>query len=131
MVERIVEKFNGILADMKRSQGDVALFALMKMDELTDKWTVVLSSPWAQEGDEVVFKYVFELIKKTLLPEELSTIARIAIYSQTDHLIELLLKFNSGASIMNEKINGNQVHEGYIIEANQNPASPRHQEKLV
>ena len=119
----MVEKFKKILAAIKDGRGGVAVFALMKMDELTDRWTVVLSAPWAKEGDAEVFKYILDLIRSNLSPEEISTVARISIFSQKDHLIELLLKYASGASISG-KINGNQIHEGYIIETDPNPEPP-------
>ena len=114
----MVEKFKTILTEIKRSKGEVALFALMRMDELTDRWTIILNAPWAKEGDTEIFRYILNLIKSNLSQEEFSTIARIGIFSKTDHFIELLLKYNSGTSITNEKINGNQIHEGYILESN-------------
>ena len=125
----MVEKFRKIFATIKNEKGGVFIFALMKMDELTDKWTVVLSAPWAVEGDAEVFKYILDLIKTQLLPEEVSTVARISIFPQTDHLIEMLSKYASGASISG-KINGNQIHEGYIIEANSNPSTIKPVEQL-
>lgn len=114
----MVEKFKTILAEIRRSKGEVALFALMRMDELTDRWTVILNAPWAKEGDIEIFRYILKLIRSNLSQEEFSTIARIGIFSRTDRFIKLLLKYNSDTSITNEKINGNQIHEGYIFESN-------------
>ncbi|MDE1970242.1 MAG: hypothetical protein KGI50_01565 [Patescibacteria group bacterium] len=114
----MVEKFKKILEKMETAKGGVFLFALMKMDELTDKWTVVLCAPWAKEGDAEIFKYVLNLIQSEFSQEELSTIARIGLFSKTDHLIGELMKYNSDTSISNEKVNGNQVHYGYIIKSN-------------
>lgn len=114
----MVEKFRNILEKMRRERGELSLFALMRMDELTDKWTVVLSAPWATEGNVDIFKYVLGCIKDALLPEELATIARIGIYSKTDHFIQLMFSYNSGASLLNQPLNGNKIHEGYIIESN-------------
>jgi hypothetical protein len=117
----MVEKFKTILKEIKSSKGEVELFALMRMDELPDKWSIILSAPWAKEGDLEVFKDILNLIKLNLSQEELSTIARISIFPRTDHFIEeLLSKYTSGASISNEKINGNQIHEGYILDSNPN-----------
>ena len=60
----MVEKFKLILAEIKRTKGEVFLFGIMKMDEITDKWSVILSAPWASEGSEDSFKYLFDLILK-------------------------------------------------------------------
>ncbi|HTE48384.1 MAG TPA: hypothetical protein VK675_00560 [Candidatus Paceibacterota bacterium] len=116
----MVEKFRKILESIKKEKGEINLFALMKMDELADKWTLILSASWAKEGDTNTFKYILNSIKSVLSPEEITSIARVAIYPKTSHLIELLLKYNNGTTIVNESINGNQVHEGYIIESNVN-----------
>jgi len=116
----MVEKLKTILSEIKRSKGEVVLFALMKMDELADNWTIVLSAPWAKEGDTDIFKYVLNLVRSNLSREEFSSIARIGIFSKNDRFIELLLKYNSGVFIENEKINGNYIYEGYILECNPN-----------
>ena len=42
-------------------------------------------------------------------------VARIGIFSKSEHLIELLLQYKKGAVIENEKINGNVVHQAYIF----------------
>ena len=60
------------------------------------------------------------MIKSNLSEEELSTMARIGIFPKTDNFIQLLLKYGSGSSIINEEVNGNTIHEGYIIESNIN-----------
>lgn len=115
----MVEKFITILRDIKATKGDVCLFALLKMDEFTDKWTVVLSAPWATEGDAETFKYVLRKIRDSLAPEEVGTIARISIFAPTDHLItDLTEKYRSGAIIKDTRANGNQIHFGHIIESN-------------
>jgi len=114
----MVEKFKTIVEKIRQEKGELNLFALMKMDEIADKWTVILSAPWSQEGNADNFKYILDTIKSNLTTEEVSTIARVAIYPKTNHLIDLLLKFNAGASIVNQPINGNQIHEGYVIISN-------------
>lgn len=127
----MVDKFKTILDEIKRSKGEVVLFALMRMDDLADRWTIVLSAPWAKEGNPDIFKYILNLVKFALSPEEFATIARISIFPKTDHFIELLLKYSNGALIANEKINGNQIHEGYIIESNPNLEKEIQQKNLI
>ena len=126
----MVEKFKKILAKMKLEKGNVFIFALLKMDELTDKWSVILSAPWAEEDDSDTFKYVFNLIESELTSEEFSSIARVGIFPKTDYFVEFLLKHGISTPLTNEKINGTQVHEGYIIESNPE-AKESAQQKLV
>ena len=114
----MVEKFKTILSSIELERGEVAIFALLKMDEFVDKWTVVISASWATDDNR---PEVFEMIRKkiidTLTPAEVAEIARISIFSIDEHLIQELLQFKTDAVIENRKINGNEVHSAHIIKS--------------
>lgn len=114
----MVEEFQKILESIEKEKGEVAIFALLKMDEFVDKWTVVFCASWATDASRAT---VFEIIRKkiieTLKPEEVSEIARIAIYPRMEHFIQELIQYKSGTIIENKKINGNTVHYAYIIKS--------------
>ena len=115
----MVEKFQTILTELVHRHGPVYLFGIMQMDELADKWTIVLSAPWVTAVNyQIVFEEIRKLLVGQLTNEELSSIARLGIWMPTDHFIELLLKYQAGTEINNQKINGNMVYKGYIIESN-------------
>jgi hypothetical protein len=113
----MVEKFKKILGQIVHEKGKVKLFAIMKMDDITDKWSVILSADWStEETNKEDFKYVLHLLMKEFSQEELATIARVVILSEKEHLVESLLKFKSGSVIKDEvKINGNLIHEATIF----------------
>lgn len=118
----MVDKFKTILSIIIKEKGEVSFFGILKMDELLEKWTVLLSAAWSSEatkkGD---FEYIRNLILKTLNSEEISNIARLGILSKDTHLIQLLLKYQSDTEITSDtKLNGNIVHAGYIIASNPN-----------
>lgn len=114
----MVEKFKKILKDIEEKNGEVYIFALLKMDEFFDKWSVVICAPWATTANR---NEAFDVIKKEILNSiteaEVNEIARLGIFEKNEHLIEELLKFKSETEIKGEKINGNIVHEGYIIKS--------------
>lgn len=117
----MVEKFQKILADIEATSGKVTLLALLKMDALVDKWTIVLCAPWASDDKrDEAFNIIRNEIRKILTPEELSEFSIIAIYSKGEHLIQELLQYQSGAEVGNKPINGNIVHSGKIIVSNPN-----------
>lgn len=127
----MVENFKKILKKMIDDRGDIYLLALLKMDDLADKWTVILSAPWAQEGDSDIFKYVLNQLKSNLASEELTNIARLGIVPKEDHLVSLLMRFNSETPLKNEKVNGNLIHEGYIVLSNKNAEETTRQGKML
>ncbi len=114
----MVEKFKKILSDIESAKGKVAIFALLKMDEFVDKWTVVFSASWANDTNR---DEIFQLIRKetidNLTAEEVAEIARIAIFPKTEHFIEELLQYQAGTKIENRAVNGNKVHYAEIIKS--------------
>jgi len=117
----MVEEFTKILNILTKQNKPVWLFACLKMDEFVDKWSLIFSAPWiTEENGRTELLEILEITKKNLNDENLSSIARIVFMSKDEHLIEELLKKNSGEEINDERINGNIIHEGYIIESNPN-----------
>jgi hypothetical protein len=115
----MVEKFQKILENIESIKGEANIFALLKMDEFIDKWTVVFSASWAtNENRSEIFEIIRKQISTILSAGEIADIARIAIYPQNEHFIQELLQFQSGTIIENQKINGNTVHYAHIIKSN-------------
>jgi len=121
----MVDKLKEILKTMKLEGNPVWLFAFLKMDEIVDKWSLIISAPWVnEENREEKFKYIINLLKSNLNEEELSSIARIVVLSKDSYLSQELLKKKSGDLIKDEKINGNIVHDGQVIESNSDAQWP-------
>jgi len=114
----MVDKFKTILNNLE-AKGPITLLALLKMDDILDKWIVVFCAPWSTEQNMAeTFEFIRKEILKTLDAQEVSEIARIAIYGRSEHLIEELLKYQSGVELKDQKINGNLVHSANIIRSN-------------
>lgn len=117
----MVDKFRTILSELNTNHKPVWLLALLKMDDIVDRWSVIISAPWIKETDRnAQFSYILGLIKERLTQDEMFSIARIVFLSKDDHLVEELLKRGTGEKIDNEPVNGNTVHDGVIIESNPN-----------
>ncbi len=113
-----LSKLKKIVEDLKTEDKPVWIFAILKMDEYIDKWSVAVSAPWADENDDEAFNKIFEMLKLNLSDDERASIARVGILRKDEHLIEELLKKTTDASLENTKINGNFVYEGYVVESN-------------
>lgn len=116
----MVEKFKEILTKIIEKKGRVTLFAILKMDDLTDKWSVVLCAPWATEDTlKENFNYLRSLILDTFNEEERATIARMIIYQKNKHIVEQLLQYKQDAVISEAvSLNGNLIHQAYILASN-------------
>lgn len=115
----MVEKFEKILREITKEKGEVVFFGLFKMDEITNKWSVLLAADWiSEESRDQCFFLVKKIILENLSNADTSAIARIGIFESTDHLIKLLLNFKTGSNILNQQINGNIIHEGVVLASN-------------
>lgn len=117
----MVDKFKKMLVEIIAAKGAVTLFAIMKMDDLTDKWSIIFAAPWADDAHrKEAFDFVFGLLPKYFNDEERTLVARIGIFDKNEHLIESLLQYKKDSFIESEKVNGNIVHQAYILESNSN-----------
>ena len=116
----MVDKLREIIDELNKDNKPVWLFACLKMDEFIDKWTLVISAPWVTESNRSEeFEKMIVLLKQKLDRQELFSIARLAFMPKDAHLVQELLKKRSGDIIRDEQLNGNKVHEGRVIESNQ------------
>ncbi|HSX17093.1 MAG TPA: hypothetical protein VLH86_03270 [Patescibacteria group bacterium] len=124
----MVEELNPLVEELKKDSR-ILLFALLKMDELTDRWTVIISGDNLEsiEDRKPLFEYVARTLGADTYQETLKKhdVARIGIFPLTNHLVEDLRKYGEDSEIENEKANGNFIHKGHIfINRDVAPASP-------
>lgn len=120
MVEELKkEELKKVLNILNENDKSVWLFASLKMDEFVDKWSLVFSAPWINElNKSEEFKNIIDILKENIADDKLSSIARIVFLPKTDHLVEELLKKTTGYEFKEEKVNGNIIHCGVVIESN-------------
>jgi len=116
----MVEKITEIIEELEESNKPFWVVALLKMDELVDRWSLVMSAPWVNDTNRSdAFGEILELLKSKLSQEELVSIGQLGLLPKEDHLIDELLKFDSGSTV-NGKLNGNMIHEGTVIKSDRN-----------
>jgi len=114
----MVEELKKICQILKERGRPVWLFASLKMDELSE-WSLVISAPWLNESNRgKEFENILNLLKENMTDDKLSSIARISFLAKDDRLVEELLRKKPDDKIEEEKVNGNIIHEGFIIESN-------------
>lgn len=122
----MIERFKTILKKIEDTKGEVKLFALLKMDEIIDKWSIILSASWITDEEkdrDEIFDFIISEITNQLLKEEVDTIARLSLYDANNYLVGLITN-RCGAvlgdetkTLTNEAINGNKIHEAVIFRA--------------
>jgi hypothetical protein len=113
----MVDKLKQVVEALNCRRNDVCLFAVLKMDDLIDKWSVVASGPWADDSRQrrAVFDEILSIMNEKMGEQELDSFARIGVLPLNDHLIQELMKFKKDTVIEDQKINGNFVYKGYVL----------------
>ena len=114
----MVDKLKAILELINEDKRNVLLFAVLKIDEITDRWSIVYSESdiTDEKTRKETFLYLANKLIANLDKKDINTIARVAVSSSDNHLVEALMQFKSGYEIKESTpVNGNIVHEGYIL----------------
>ena len=116
MVDEIKDKYSAVASELEKID-DVRFFAVLKMDDITDRWSLLFGVLNVKNLDKrkKIFDKIREIIAKNLSKNELEGIARIGLFPTTDHIVRDLKKFPAGKNILQVKANGNFVHEGCIL----------------
>jgi hypothetical protein len=77
-MDNLAEKLRVLEGDIAAERGSLNLFALLEREDLSDRWDLVISAPWARE-DEATLKYVADAVKRHLEPAEVTRLSRIVI----------------------------------------------------
>jgi hypothetical protein len=125
----MVEKLKIVMGQFEERFGTLNVFAILKMDELVDKWTLMVSSASIDAAikEETkrreIFDSLFDQLTAVLSQEESASLGRIWFAITTNHVIQILIrdyKVSAGEEvkkITDAKINGNTVHEGVVLRA--------------
>lgn len=109
----MVESFRKAIEELAKQQ-NIVLFAILKMDDLTDRWTLIFALNDISNKQEF-FDQALTLVRGNISAEEAQNIARIGVFPTDDHLITELLKYPTETELKDIKVNGNYIHTGYIF----------------
>jgi hypothetical protein len=115
----MVNDFSETISSIERQKGSLGLFAVAKMDDLIDRWTILIGASWINDDNiKETFREIIDILKENSAMNDLNHIARIGIYSLDEHLIQDLLMYKEGTHITEQtRANGNLIHEAYIIKS--------------
>jgi hypothetical protein len=118
----MVEKFNDILKKIIAEKGSVLVFAIIKMDEIIDKWLIIFSANWVTtENSTETFNYLRNIIISSLTADEVNLMSGLGIYTKDEHLIQLMTKSISvqdgDVYLKDTALNGYKIHEAHIFQS--------------
>ena len=104
-----------IVTELK-SENTLAFFAVVKMDELVDTWTVMFAADWVNDKNRMdVYNRINALIDANGKKADIVEVSRIGIFNSNHYLIKGLLRYTKGSELKDIKINGNTIHRGTVF----------------
>ena len=95
----LAEKVRHVEADIAREKGPLNLFALFEREDI-NRWDLVISAPWAAHDHETL-KYIADVIKRHLTPEEMTLLARMVILpADEDPVLALNASFDASGAVV-------------------------------
>lgn len=102
-------------------KGDFTLFGLFLREDAPDKWDLVVSAPWLEEGKLKALGEFVEKISSILGEQELLTLSRIVTLTKNDPALEAILKAgevkNGPVEVRDSSFFGLPIKHGYILRA--------------
>ena len=117
--KEIAEKLKAIEQRMAEEKGQFDLFALFLREDSPNRWDLVVSSDWINEGKKQALQYIAKNVQETLSKDELLNLSRITIIDQHSPALEAFHKAVRVEHGMTEVKDGNffglQIKQAYII----------------
>lgn len=116
-----IEKLRRVMNEVSAEKGEFVLFGIFLREEAPDKWDLVISAPWLEEGK---LKGLGEFVEKAASivgEEELLTLSRIVTLNHDDPNLQTILRSvqvnNGPAEIWNSNFFGLEIKHAYILRA--------------
>lgn len=84
------ENFTKLEAEVATEKGDFELFALFLREDISDRWDLMISAPWASADSEAALDYLVNKIKPDFGPAELIRLSRVIFVDPNDAAVRNL-----------------------------------------
>lgn len=116
-----INKLRDAMHLVSAEKGDFVLFGLFLREEAPDKWDLVVSAPWLEEGKLVALSEFIKKIAPVVGEQELLALSRIITLNHDDPNLESILRafsIEDGAlEIKDSTLFGMGIKHAYIIRA--------------
>jgi len=118
-MRQLLEKFRTIEQDLSKQKGDFVLFALIELEEVQNKWDVVVSATWLEEGKKKDLDFVIKQIQSKFSNDEMMFLAKVVLLDPSEPFVKNITSVVSvkGGSleIKDSAFNNTFVKHAYVI----------------
>jgi hypothetical protein len=116
-----IEKFRKVMNQVSAEKGDFVLFGLFLTKESPDRWDLVVSAPWLENGKLKALGEFAEKLSSVIGPEEVLSLSKIVTLNHDDPSLKAILKAiqveNNEIVLRDNNLFGLEVKQAYILRA--------------
>ena len=120
-----LEKLRQVMRELAAEKGDFTLFGLFLREEAPDKWDLVISSPWIEEGKLTALGEFVEKLTSTIGEDEVREVSRIITVNYGDPNLDAILRavsLDDGLmEVMESLFFGLPIKHAYILRSKRPP----------
>lgn len=118
-----IEKLRQVMDQVSAEKGDFTLFGLFLREESPDKWDLVVSAPWLEEGKLKALAEFVEKLSSIVGQEEVLSLSRIVTLNHDDPSLDAVLRVvkveDRPMEFRNNNLFGLEIKHAYILRAKQ------------
>jgi hypothetical protein len=88
-MNRLTAKVRQVEQQIANEKGALNLFAFLEREDLSDRWDLVVSAPWAKQ-DEATLRYIADVIRRHLTPAEMTILARVVVLEAAEDPVKAI-----------------------------------------
>jgi hypothetical protein len=124
-----IEKLRQVMDQVSAERGDFTLFGLFLSEDSPDKWDLVVSAPWLEEGKLKALKKFVEKLSAIVGQEAVLSLSKIVTLNHDNPLLKAILKAvrveGRPIEFQNNNLFGLEIKHAYILRAKKSKASRR------
>lgn len=123
-----LEKLQQVMRAVARKKGPFTLFGLFLREDAPDKWDLVVSSAWLEEGKLKALGEFVEELAAAVGEEQILSLSRIVTVNQDDPALDAILRAvqvdDGSVEIHDSNFFGLQIKHAYIFRSKR-PREPQ------
>jgi hypothetical protein len=122
-----IDKLRQVMEQVSVEKGDFTLFGLFLREESPDKWDLVISAPWLEEGKLKALGEFVEKLSSIVGQEDVLSLSRIVTLNHNDPSLNAVLRAvqveNHPIEFRDNDLFGLEIKHAYILRAKESAYS--------
>ncbi len=115
----LLGKFVELERNLSQERGEFSLFALFLREDASDKWDLIIATPWIEADRKEALAYITAEIQQLFNSEELASLSRVVLVNQSNPAVEAMNQAincqHGQTEVRDSNFFGVQIKHAFII----------------